>query len=169
MFLAKLSWQVLNVRNWAVTYCWVAYKGQCWDSHETMNIMDVHQSQFKGELIITVIISADINECHEGTHGCRQECINTNGSYYCACRPGYRLLADGYTCIGKLWTDLKPFYARSLQIYYIYNSSDIDECSEGSHMCDQICHNSVGSYACSCHSGYRLDRNGLTCNGILKF
>ena len=33
-------------------------------------------------------------------------------------------------------------------------------------MCDQTCYNSVGSYACGCDSGYRLDRNGLTCKGI---
>ena len=51
---------------------------------------------------ISYYYSSDINECHERRDGCRQECINTNGSYYCACRPGYRLLADGYTCIGKL-------------------------------------------------------------------
>ena len=43
---------------------------------------------------------------------------------------------------------------------------DIDECSEGSHKCDQNCHNSVGSYACSCDDGYHLDRlNRTTCNG----
>lgn len=44
---------------------------------------------------------------------------------------------------------------------------DIDECSEGSYRCEQHCHNSVGSYACSCDSGFRLDGDGLGCNGIL--
>ena len=42
---------------------------------------------------------------------------------------------------------------------------DIDECSEGIYNCEQNCHNSVGSYACSCNSGYRLDGNGVTCRG----
>ena len=42
---------------------------------------------------------------------------------------------------------------------------DIDECTEERHECEQICHNSVGSYACSCHIGYRLDGDGLSCNG----
>ena len=46
--------------------------------------------------------------------------------------------------------------------------SDIDECSEGSHRCEQNCHNAVGSYACSCDTGYRLNEDGLTCTGILK-
>ena len=44
-------------------------------------------------------------------------------------------------------------------------SLDIDECSEGIDRCDQNCHNSLGSYACSCDSGYRLDDHGMTCNG----
>ena len=43
---------------------------------------------------------------------------------------------------------------------------DIDECEEASYECEQICHNSVGSYACSCHIGYRLDGDRLTCNGM---
>ena len=42
---------------------------------------------------------------------------------------------------------------------------DIDECSEGIYNCEQNCHNSIGSYACSCNSGYRLDGNGVTCSG----
>ena len=42
---------------------------------------------------------------------------------------------------------------------------DINECNEGSDRCDQNCHNAVGSYACSCDSGYFLDGDGLICNG----
>ena len=43
--------------------------------------------------------------------------------------------------------------------------SDIDECSEGTHNCSQICINTVGSFICGCNSGYELDRDGATCNG----
>lgn len=43
----------------------------------------------------------DIDECYEETDGCQQECINTNGSYYCVCRIGYRLTSDGYSCEGS--------------------------------------------------------------------
>ena len=57
-----------------------------------------------------------------------------------------------------------PFLLHSTQIY---TTSDIDECSEESHRCEQNCHNSVGSYACSCDSGYHLNEDGLTCNGRL--
>lgn len=39
---------------------------------------------------------------------------------------------------------------------------DINECTEGSDGCAQTCSNQVGSYTCSCLSGYRLasDRRG---------
>ncbi|XP_063066945.1 epidermal growth factor-like protein 7 [Engraulis encrasicolus] len=40
---------------------------------------------------------ADIDECAEG-HGCSQKCVNTAGSYRCACEEGYTLNSDGRTC-----------------------------------------------------------------------
>ena len=42
---------------------------------------------------------------------------------------------------------------------------DINECREGLDECAENCINTVGSYTCSCNSGYRLDSNGLNCNG----
>ena len=45
---------------------------------------------------------SDIDECYERIDECEHECVNTNGSYTCACRIGYRLLtSDGYSCTGK--------------------------------------------------------------------
>ena len=32
---------------------------------------------------------------------CQHDCVNTWGSYYCTCRQGYKLEADGKTCQGK--------------------------------------------------------------------
>ncbi|XP_039220134.1 epidermal growth factor-like protein 7 isoform X3 [Crotalus tigris] len=40
----------------------------------------------------------DVDECAAGRHGCSQLCINTAGSYRCACHPGYGLHADGQSC-----------------------------------------------------------------------
>ena len=32
-------------------------------------------------------------------------------------------------------------------------------------MCAQNCHNTVGSYNCSCYTGYRLNADGFACDG----
>ena len=46
--------------------------------------------------------------------------------------------------------------------------TDIDECSEGIVDCDHNCTNTIGSYACSCYSGYELDSINLSCSGKLN-
>ncbi|XP_020621257.1 EGF-containing fibulin-like extracellular matrix protein 1 [Orbicella faveolata] len=40
---------------------------------------------------------------------------------------------------------------------------DVDECTVGSHFCDDICHNTLGSFTCHCKSGYRLMADLKTC------
>ena len=47
-----------------------------------------------------------------------------------------------------------------------YYFIDVDECTEGTSGCEQICSNTVGSFFCSCQSGYTLDADGTNCNGI---
>ena len=44
--------------------------------------------------------NTDINEClpNGGLGTCQQNCTNTNGSYYCSCKPGYVLSTDGSNC-----------------------------------------------------------------------
>ena len=44
--------------------------------------------------------SSDINECSSSSlHGCEQLCVNTEGTYGCACRDGYALDSNnGRTC-----------------------------------------------------------------------
>ena len=43
---------------------------------------------------------------------------------------------------------------------------DIDECAEETDRCAQNCHNTIGSYTCSCNAGYRLNANGYDCDGM---
>ena len=43
--------------------------------------------------------------------------------------------------------------------------TDIDECSDGIHQCMQNCNNSLGSYICTCESGFIIDADGITCDG----
>ena len=58
----------------------------------------------------------------------------------------------------------------SLVIKYYYGVflyTDIDECiSTRTNDCSQFCNNTFGSFQCSCWSGYELDSDGRTCNGI---
>ena len=45
---------------------------------------------------------------------------------------------------------------------------DINECSENTHTCSQVCVNDLGTYHCKCSSGYRrLVRTptDVTCTG----
>ncbi|CAJ1070220.1 epidermal growth factor-like protein 7 [Xyrichtys novacula] len=39
----------------------------------------------------------DVDECRR-QHSCAQDCVNTAGSYRCACRDGFKLTEDGHSC-----------------------------------------------------------------------
>lgn len=63
------------------------------------------------------------------------------------------------------------FQSKALDLLYLtslYACTDINECTEGTDGCAQTCRNTIGSYTCSCMSGYRLANNSLGCNGQCK-
>lgn len=70
----------------------------------------------------------DIDECESNNGGCEDKCVNTEGSFTCACRPGFQLV--GSRCL------------------------DINECARGSATCEQDCVNTEGSYTCTCQEGF---------------
>lgn len=39
--------------------------------------------------------------CATGDHDCEQVCISSPGSYKCACKDGFTLMADGRSCSGE--------------------------------------------------------------------
>ena len=95
-------------------------------------------------------ICVDEDECLKGMDVCRRDpsiasCINTVGSYLCACAEGY--VGSGLASLGS---------AACL---------DQDECQMpklGSvtghlHLChpESRCENTPGSYTCTCNTGYR--------------
>ena len=49
---------------------------------------------------------------------------------------------------------------------YISINLDIDECSDDTDGCSQICTNTNGSFICRCNRGFLLDVDGATCNGM---
>ena len=45
-------------------------------------------------------------------------------------------------------------------------NADINECQATSRWpCEQICTNTVGSFRCSCNTGYTLAANNVDCEG----
>ena len=57
----------------------------------------------------------------------------------------------------------------SIYLWAIDLSADIDECSEGTFICEPnaLCTNTIGSYTCTCKFGYTED--GSTCMGKSSF
>ena len=123
----------------------------------------------KNLFVISII---DINECLTSNGGCHATlatCTNTVGSRTCTCKTGYS--GDGITCNGTIF----------LQFIFFKNTNnnnnkkkktnseiDVNECQgEGSgNNCASgtaTCTNTVGSFSCSCNTGY--SGNGVTCNG----
>ena len=43
----------------------------------------------------------DIDDCAVNNGGCAQVCLNTLGSFSCACVNGFQLSGDGRNCSGK--------------------------------------------------------------------
>ena len=63
------------------------------------------------------MFNSDTDECESDNGGCQHICVNTIGSYYCLCLPGYTLHEDGHTCV------------RSEYVYmYIFNNSELIVC-----------------------------------------
>ena len=85
----------------------------------------------------------NIDECEGESDDCDQECTDTEGSYKCWCRPGYKLVND-------------------------FKCKDIDECTNNDHDCEQICQNTIGSFLCSCRDNYRLGADRKHCVNYIE-
>ncbi|XP_063897763.1 fibulin-1 isoform X1 [Helicoverpa armigera] len=104
-------------------------------------------------------ICEDIDECEESSEVCQRTevCINLPGAYNCkskistlpklatkTCQEGTRARPGGSIC------------------------EDIDECREGTHLCDQFqnCINTFGGHECRCKNGFELDSTSGSCVDI---
>lgn len=103
----------------------------------------------------------DINECENETHDClssdHKVCVDTNGSYVCNCKEGYRNVSD--ICYGKV---TRSIYVDNIMLF---NHADIDECEDDIfNNCSYMCMNLNGSYICICEYGYSLQDDNKTCH-----
>ncbi|XP_070533716.1 matrilin-2-like isoform X2 [Ptychodera flava] len=79
-----------------------------------------------------------LDPCTFNNGGCQHNCSSVNDTNVeCSCFEGYSLANDDKSC------------------------DDIDECTTEAGDCEQICHNLVASFTCSCNEGYLN-----TCNDI---
>ena len=130
-----------------------------------------HQSK------LPLLLSIDINECELGGDDCHMyaTCTDTFGSFECTCNSGFE--GDGINCT-SMYMSLKIFCAKLnwlsvctviciaiIQTLFSF-FSDINECELSSlNDCDgnADCIDTIGSYNCSCISGYEGD--GFNCTG----
>ena len=103
-------------------------------------------------------------------HNCSKyaECNDTNGSYTCTCKPGYK--GDGFICTGNKKHDIKLVYNLDLFIprknFYFLNKFfvEFNQCDHNSIFCHNYaaeCVSLNGSFGCQCKAGYRGD--GFNC------
>ncbi|XP_059552643.1 adhesion G protein-coupled receptor E5 [Myotis daubentonii] len=86
----------------------------------------------------------DIDECEQrGVRACGKvaECHNTEGSYYCTCIPGHRLVSGA-----------EKFSDESEN-----TCQDMDECLDPRICKSHKCVNTHGSYTCTCPPGFELN------------
>ncbi|GLD56261.1 complement component C1q receptor-like protein [Lates japonicus] len=82
---------------------------------------------------------SDIDECQ--LQACEDQlCVNTHGSYRCACKDGFEMVH------GKC--------------------SDVDECAQ--QRCDHKCINNIGSFSCYCNEGFVLSVDAHSCVDIAE-
>ncbi|XP_028854303.1 fibulin-2 isoform X2 [Denticeps clupeoides] len=112
----------------------------------------------------------DVDECkrQEGLL-CHHTCINTWGSYQCACHPGFELLQDGHSCAPALPEEdnrvieedqLVTAAAQTTRMPVVHNL-----CA-GSSRCSQKCSVVGGQPKCSCFPGFSLMADGQTCEDV---
>lgn len=136
---------------------------------------------------------AEVNECLTGQHQCDKnaDCINTQGSYECHCKEGYK--GNGTYCERKnfnlfiLYVDfsnilsfvayckqpcLNGGHCSSPDVCTCYGfvgdscEQDLDECATGLRTCNEsaVCVNMPGWSYCKCKPGY--ETHGNECRDI---
>uniref|UniRef100_A0A8C0JDU3 Latent-transforming growth factor beta-binding protein 1 n=1 Tax=Chelonoidis abingdonii TaxID=106734 RepID=A0A8C0JDU3_CHEAB len=145
---------------------------------------------------LTHVSLADMNECL-GSEICSPngECLNSHGSYFCICAPGFSNAAGGVSCQGEGLGEmaaakcaLDPGYHpglslapdhpltlplgfllythRTASVLIFLSLPDVDECADKSRCLRGQCFNTEGSYRCLCENGFRHSQETDDCVDI---
>ncbi|XP_078609800.1 uncharacterized protein LOC144881035 isoform X2 [Branchiostoma floridae x Branchiostoma japonicum] len=146
------------------------------------NCTDIDECSIQPPLPNVAAMSDEISR-----HGCSDVCVNTVGSYHCACPEYFILTADGKTCEAQescaaSSNPCRPTVHSRCAVangthvcscspgFHLadngYRCEDTDECSSGHHNCHASaqCTNTYGSFSCSCLEGYIGD--GTNCTDV---
>ncbi|XP_060570002.1 uncharacterized protein LOC132728362, partial [Ruditapes philippinarum] len=94
----------------------------------------------KGYKVDTENECKDVDECADNEDICDQVCTNTEGSFECMCRGGYKVDSENKS-----------------------KCKDINECDVALHNCTHECVNNEGGFSCQCFTGFKFDSSTWTC------
>ena len=120
----------------------------------------------------------DVNECGQDNGGCSHICVNTAGSYRCECLAGFKLDFNLRTCTVSSEPFFMPYTYKVTALFNILYLSHPhigagfhhNPCLINNGNCSQLCY-LTGlqpniTARCRCQSGYSLNMNGQTCDGM---
>ena len=79
------------------------------------DILDCEGKRVNLSTFSLIMHFSDLDECLTNNGGCNQTCTNSEGSFECSCRTGYRIEADNFGCEGKIFNSNDN---NSISIYF---------------------------------------------------
>ena len=113
------------------------------------------------KILTKAFFSPDVDECADGNDSCHSNasCSNVIGSYNCDCFPGFS--GDGFSCSSK--DILSTVQLRTLGTSLLLDVDECDDLNENNCSLYANCTDTIGSYDCTCSTGYTGD--GYFCDG----